>query len=489
MRGPDRSSQKVRYASGFISLENEISVERLPLTGTVPAWLAGELLRNGPAKFEAGERRYRHWFDGQAMLHRFAFHDGAVSYRNRFLDTPALRAGRDAGRIEFTEFATDPCWSIFARLFTWYRRPPASTNACVNVAPAADGAAAGLTEVPIAVQFDPETLETLGIERYQDDLSGNVTTAHPHQLRGSGDLVNYVLKFGRNSQYKIYRQPPDQFRRELIATIGAELPSYMHSFGVTDDFLVLAAFPFVVNPLSLLLRRKPFIENYRWRPDMGTRFIVISLADGAVRGVYRGDPFFAFHHINSYVDDGELVIDTSAYPDSSVIDSLYLDKLHAGAPVALPLPTRHRIDVASGTVQSERLSDQILELPRINYGRNNGKPYRFVYGVSKNLEVGDDFFDQLIKLDVEAGQTLSWFEADCYPGEPVFVAAPNPTGEDDGVVLSVVLDASSAQSFMLVLDAATFTELARARVPHAIPFGFHGRFSATAGRSRARRSG
>jgi beta,beta-carotene 9',10'-dioxygenase len=28
-----------------------------------------------------------------------------------------------------------------------------------------------------------------------------------------------------------------------------------------------------------------------------------------------------------------------------------------------------------------------------------------------------------------------------------------------------------------VLDAATLAELARARVPHHIPFGFHGQFS------------
>jgi carotenoid cleavage dioxygenase-like enzyme len=41
----------------------------------------------------------------------------------------------------------------------------------------------------------------------------------------------------------------------------------------------------------------------------------------------------------------------------------------------------------------------------------------------------------------------------------------------------VVLDARSGRSFLLVLDAPAFTELARAEVPHAIPFGFHGRFT------------
>ncbi|MDX6633294.1 MAG: hypothetical protein QOG26_1299, partial [Solirubrobacterales bacterium] len=47
---------------------------------------------------------------------------------------------------------------------------------------------------------------------------------------------------------------------------------------------------------------------------------------------------------------------------------------------------------------------------------------------------------------------------------------------DDGVILSAVLDAESRRSFLLVLDAASFEELGRTEVPHAIPFGFHGQY-------------
>ncbi|MDQ5832550.1 MAG: carotenoid oxygenase family protein, partial [Actinomycetota bacterium] len=45
-----------------------------------------------------------------------------------------------------------------------------------------------------------------------------------------------------------------------------------------------------------------------------------------------------------------------------------------------------------------------------------------------------------------------------------------------GVVLSVVLDTAAARSFLLVLDAGSFEELARAEAPHHIPFGFHGQY-------------
>jgi beta,beta-carotene 9',10'-dioxygenase len=42
------------------------------------------------------------------------------------------------------------------------------------------------------------------------------------------------------------------------------------------------------------------------------------------------------------------------------------------------------------------------------------------------------------------------------------------------------LDARKAASFLLILDAPTFGELARADAPHHIPFGFHGNYLAEA---------
>jgi beta,beta-carotene 9',10'-dioxygenase len=86
-----------------------------------------------------------------------------------------------------------------------------------------------------------------------------------------------------------------------------------------------------------------------------------------------------------------------------------------------------------------------------------------------------------VRVDCATGAALTWNEPGTYPGEPVVVARPAGAGgtgaEDDGVVLSVALDATAGTSCLLVLDAATLTELARATVPHAIPFGFHGGFS------------
>jgi carotenoid cleavage dioxygenase-like enzyme len=117
-------------------------------------------------------------------------------------------------------------------------------------------------------------------------------------------------------------------------------------------------------------------------------------------------------------------------------------------------------------------------LPRLNYQRCNAKDYCFAYGVSTRADCPGGFYNQLVKVEVRARTTKVWREEDCYVGEPVFVAAPGGRAEDEGVILSVVLKGKKGNSFLLVLDARSFAEIARAEVPQHIPFGFHGQFFA-----------
>jgi carotenoid cleavage dioxygenase-like enzyme len=95
-------------------------------------------------------------------------------------------------------------------------------------------------------------------------------------------------------------------------------------------------------------------------------------------------------------------------------------------------------------------------------------------------EASGGFLDCLVKQDVETAKPATWSEKDSFPGEPVFTEAPNAGAEDEGVLLSVVLDGEKGRSFLLVLDAATMQERARAYAPHVIPFGFHGNYFANA---------
>jgi len=456
---------------GFTTLDSEHELARLPVEGELPEWLAGSLLRTGPAKFEVGEREMRHWFDGLAMLHRFSFAAGEVSYANRFLQSSAYRAASERGELAFGEFATDPCRSMFRRVQTLFSGGDASDNANVNVARLGERFVA-LTETPLPVQFDERTLESAAVHAYR--APGQLSTAHPHLDRGSGAMLNYAAKLGRVSRYRFFSMEPGAQRPHVIGSLAVKEPAYMHSFGLSERWLVLAEFPFVVNPLALALSGRPYIENYRWKPERGTRFTLMNRATGEVQGGFQTDACFAFHHVNAYDSGGEVVVDLCAYADASVIEDLYLQRLREGKPVSPATLTRFRLNLAERSVASTRLAEGDLELPRINYGRCNEHPYRYVWG---NATGPSGWFERVVKVDTRNGLTLSWAQDGCYAGEPVFVAQPGCDEEDEGVLLSVVLDARAGNSFMLVLDAGDLSELARATVPHHIPFGFHGQFA------------
>lgn len=464
---------------GFTTLENEVVLDGLLVSGKIPSWLSGTLIRNGPAVFEVGKQKFNHWFDGLAMLHKFSFTDGKVIYANKFLNTRAYKKAKEAGKISFSEFATDPCRSIFSRVSAMFSRE-FTDNTNVNITRIANKFIA-MTETPIPVEFDPRTLETLGVMDYNNNhISGQVTTAHPHFDFAKKDTINYMTHLSRKSSYNIYKIPSagNQQQRELIASVKVNEPSYMHSFGLTEHYIILVEFPLVINPLDILISGKPFAENLLWKPENGTKFTIVNRTNGKVVGSYQSEPFFAFHHVNSFeTENNDIVVDIVAYPNSTIVRSLYLDILRGDRPGSIPPSQlrRYYISPFSGSVEFEVLHDDNLELPRINYRKYNMKDYDFIYAAG-TYSVGN-FTNKLIKIDLKNRNSNVWTEKGCHPGEPVFVPRPDRVREeDDGVVLSVVLDSNKGNSFLLVLDAKSFEEIARAEVPHHIPFRFHGQY-------------
>jgi len=228
-------------------------------------------------------------------------------------------------------------------------------------------------------------------------------------------------------------------------------------------------------PAGILLTHS-HADHSEAAPELSARLgvpVAEGLRDGDSIGPFEADARFGFHHVNSYEDGDEVVVDICTFPDAGIVEDLYLERLRQGKPLAQPSLERFRISPAAGTVQTERLIDEYMELPRINYGRCNERPYRYAWGVGSD----GGWIDRIVKADVVDRRGTTWIEDGCYPGEPVFVASPEADGEDDGVLLSVVLDGRSGNSFLLLLDAASLEEVARAEVPHHIPFGFHGQFS------------
>lgn len=475
------------HAPGFRSLWDETSVDNLPVVGRIPKWLSGTLFRNGPGAWETPDRRTRvaHWFDGLGMLHRFGFDNGRVSYRNHFLrtQTHALFTEKSPTLREIGGFTRDTSGQLFGGEEATFAGGT-SDNASVHVHPVA-GKPVAFTETPTAVAFDPTTLERVDTFDFGGDQGINQGTAHQHLDPDTGELISYGLRFGRVSSYVLTSTPAGSRERRVIAEIETDRPSYIHDFSVTSNYIVLPEWPLRTSALRMLMVRNTeagFFNGFAPDNDLPVRFHIIERETGQVVGVSEASTCFGFHDINAYeADDGTIVCDICVYDKLNVANDLLLSNLRTGVDSDNGRLVRYTLPVNGGRAKEETLFDNTFELPRIRESLC-GKPYRYSYALSEPRQ-GPGFLDRIVKHDHETHETISWNEPFCFPGEPIFVTEPSTdaTGEDDGVLLSVVLENrpdAEPRSFLLVLDAVDLQEIGRAITPHVVPFGFHGRYFA-----------
>ena len=221
---------------GFTTLEEEVDARPLELHGELPGWLGGTLVRVTPALLDPGGSPVRHWFDGLAMLNAFTIRDGGLSYASRFLRSREYSNVREHGEIRGRTFGSDPCRTIFQRVSSLFS-PGMTDNCNVNVTRLGERWIA-MTETPLAIDFDPETLATLGHRRWAGKNAQG--TAHPHYDFDRREAVSYSVNFGRSSSYRLLATPDGQAEpRELARVGGVREPAYMHSFALTDRYAVL----------------------------------------------------------------------------------------------------------------------------------------------------------------------------------------------------------------------------------------------------------
>jgi len=460
------------YELGFQSLDEEVAHRELPVNGELPGWLSGALVRNGPGAFELGGERVTHWFDGLAMLRRYGFDDGTVSYSNRFLRTDAYESATEGtGASQFGTGATG-----LTRVRRWVQAmgpPEATDNANVHVARFGEQYVA-LTEAPRRVAFDPVTLETRGEFRWTDGLSEHMATAHFSVEAGTGESIGYAAEFGRPHQYHLYRVPEGSAERTRFASVTAEGPGYVHDCAVTAEHVVL-----VETPLRIAILRALFpwsegvLDLLTYDEDRDTRFLVVARDTGELVAERRTSPFFTFHHVNAFDDGGDVVIDLVEFEDAEVVEALTFDSLSEDAFAATPdgQCVRYWLPLDGGDVMRSTRYVGALELPTVPRSVR-GREYRYAYAQATDRRNANG----LVKIDVEQGTATEWWEQGVYVEEPRMVQRPGSTREDDGVVLAPALDVDAERSLLLAFDAETLTECARAPLPHVVPFGFHGRF-------------
>ena len=292
------ASETYDKSLGFCSLMHECTIDALSVEGSLPSWLHGTLLRNGPGQFELNGNAFSQFFDGFAMVHRFTFKNGTVGYANKFIKTEYRTKALKNGKISNTFQETEKS-SWFSNIGKLFAKKPMYDNNNAHITKIGNDFVA-ITETPYPVAFDPNTLETLGRISFDDKLDGHLCTAHPIIDPETNESFNVLTQYGKTSYYQIYKMAPGSKKRTIVASLPTKHPSYIHSFGLTKNYIALILMPFTVNPFDLMFSNKAFIDNFVWKPEEKTQVIIVERKTGKQIGTYTTAPFFFFHTANSY---------------------------------------------------------------------------------------------------------------------------------------------------------------------------------------------
>ncbi len=437
----------------------EGEIHDLVVEGEIPGELNGTLYRNGPNPQFAPRGRY-HWFDGDGMIHAFTLSDRKVHYRNRWVRTQRFTMERDAGEALFGGLndlnASDPrAQGIFPNA--------ANTNIIVHA-----GKLLALWEAGPPHELDPHTLDTIGPYDFGGKLLGPMT-AHPKIDPETGELLFFGYSpFPPYLRYYVASAAGEVVRSEEIEV---PVPTMMHDFITTRDHVVFMVFP-------ATFRFENFASGMpiRWEPELGTK-IGIMPRNGGNADVrwFATDPCYVFHPMNAYTENGRVVADVCRFERLPLFDGEASSQgVEQGLSAFL---TRWTFDLVSGTVKEERLDDDPAEFPRLDE-RYAGLRYRYGYaGGRAGSPIDAGFFNAIFHYDHKTGtRRMHNLGATCFTSEPVFVPRSLQAREGVGFLLTVVYRHEENRSALLILDAENIEDkpLATVKLPHRVPYGFHG---------------
>lgn len=491
----------------------------LQVEGDVPSWMVGDFLKQSASKFENGGYHLSHTFDGFGKLLRWRFNGGNnVTFRTQFLHGNFFNVSERTRRI---------CPARLLGVVTPSQSElPALTNNCsdnfnVNVFQYADQVV-GLADFEGGVNIDMDTLTT-SRHHWTDDwavkMYDKIAAAHPSSNPSGDVVVNYVMRInplaitGIGYHEIIVYTLGDSQTRSILKKIKVKRLPYIHSFTVTQNYVVLAAAPLTWD-LAKVMVAESILKSVSWRPHDGTDIYVMRLDGQGEVKKYTASAFFAFHHVNGYeerVGSASTIVfdivangmDSGGIPAAGLTVANLLDPSLRDGLLATAELRRYTLNLSSvgfvdytkfSVIDAEGRNSTVFELPTVN-PKVHGTKHCIVYLWAPHMSGASDFGTLgLIKKNVcnDSEPVLTWQINGHFPSEPVFVPRPfdndsnMPLEEDDGVVTSVVYDGVKKANYLLILDAKTMTTTAslycRGNWSHVMSFGIHGRFFPADGR-------
>lgn len=474
------------YLSGpWTPLHEEVNAFDLEaFEGAIPDDIDGIYLRNTENPVHQPLGRH-HPFDGDGMIHQISFSGGKASYRNRFIRTRCFEQEQIAGEALWGGLMDPPGTS---------KRPgfgahgglkdTASTDVIVH----AGKAIATFYQCGEGYVLDPETLDNEGVAPWVP-LDG--ISAHPKVDDSTGELL--FFNYSTHPPYMHYGVVDAAGRLAHYTPIPLPGPRLPHDMIFSRNWSILNDLPVFWD--QELLKNKG-IHAVRMHRDIPSRFALIPRYGKAdeIRW-FEAEPTYVLHWLNAYEEGDEVIVDgyfqedptPRPLPDAGEHGHLmsYLDehsfksRLH-----------RWRFNLATGKTVEERLDDRIVEFGMINQ-RFSGRKYRYAYStVSKP---GWFLFQGFVKHDLETGDSIEISLPDGqYASEAPFAPRLNAVDEDDGYLVSFIIDENRGRSECILIDCKKFEEgpVCRIALPHKMSSGTHSHWvdRAVLERGRAARS-
>jgi all-trans-8'-apo-beta-carotenal 15,15'-oxygenase len=440
--------------------------------GEIPSEIHGTLFRNGPSQQILPKEGYEalHLFDGDGMVHAFRFDNGRVWYAGRLVRNDSFLAEEAAGLLNqdlFAIHAEQP--SPDAAL----RKQP-NTNVVFH-----GGKLMALVENSHPFVIDTRSLDPIGYNDFQGKMLGMSVSAHPKIDGRTGQAV--IHGYQPVEPYaQLYVVEPNG-TCSLAEAVELPYAAMMHDMAITERYAILIVPPIAFD-LNVLMSGGLAVDAFQCKPELGLKFAIRPRARGGqLRWFTAPTSGFIFHPGNAYEEDGKIFMDACTYPDpGALLSSLRTIRRGEVRPRSAAFPFLYTFDLALGTCREEQLADFGAEFPRLD-DRCVAYRNRFGYAAVDRRAGGPLFATEIMKYDRQGGPSVRHdFGQWQWPMEPVFAPRSADAAEDDGFVLSVVYDGTSDGSHLTVLDARNLggKPLAKARLKHRIPLGFHGNFAA-----------
>jgi carotenoid cleavage dioxygenase len=437
------------------------------IAGKIPTDIDGIYFRNTENPVHQPLGRY-HPFDGDAMVHAISFQNGKAEYRNRFVRTRGFEAEQEAGGSLWGGLADPPKIALRPGFGAQGAlKDTASTDVVVH----AGKLVATFYQCGEAYCLDPETLDQGGTASWAP-LDG--VSAHAKVDEATGELM--FFNYSKHAPYMHYGVVDKTGKRVHYVPIPLPGPRLPHDMAFTEHYSILNDLPVFWD--QELLKRD--IHAVRSHPGIPSRFGIIPRF-GQPEDIkwFEAAPTYVLHWLNAYEDGDEVVLD-GYFQENPTPDPIadappgyshmmaYLDE-HSFRPKL----HRWRFNMKTGETKEQHLDERILEFGMFNQ-RYAGKPYRYAY--STKAKPGWFLFNGFVKHDLETGQswTLDLPEG-IYASEAPFVPRIGAKSEDDGYLVSFLIDENRGTSECVLIDAKALEAgpVVRIALPHKLSSGTH----------------